>query len=141
LNRRGRFKEALAVLDRGMRLFPSYKPLYTNGLIAARGAGRLDIVNELDRRGQEIEDKNPYFIFARGLRYYNSAQYEPAITEFRRASSRKPDSPVILAWLARAFLRAGHKEEARDAFEEVRKLAPDAGVVRDLEREMPELHQ
>jgi hypothetical protein len=51
----------------------------------------------------------------------------------------KPDSAAIYAWLARVWLTAGRIEEGREAAEEVKKLAPDSSVLRELQAEFPDL--
>jgi tetratricopeptide (TPR) repeat protein len=140
LNRRARYKEALAVLQKGMRVFPSYKPFYTNGLVAARGAKRADLEKDFEERGQEISDRSPYFVFARGMRLFQGGEFARAAEELERAASLLPQSPVIYAWLARAYLSAGRVEEGRQAFAEARKLAPESRALKDLEAQFPELH-
>jgi Flp pilus assembly protein TadD len=137
LNRKAKYQEALSVLQKGMSAFPSYKPLYTNGLVAARGAKRADLAKDFEQRGEEIETRNPYFLFARGMSFYQSGELGRAVDELTRAAQMKPNSAVIFAWLARAYLTAGRIEEGREAAEEVRKLAPDSKVLRDLKAEFP----
>lgn len=139
LNRRGRYHEALGVLEKGMEVSPDYKSFYTNALVAARGAGRADLEAMYQRRGQSIIETNPYFLFARGMGHYQSAQYVRAAEEWKRAASAKPDSPVILAWLARAYMSAGERARGREAFAEARRLAPKSRLLRDLTEQFPEL--
>jgi tetratricopeptide (TPR) repeat protein len=141
LNRKAKYNEALLVLQTGMKAFPAYKPLYTNGLVAARGAKRADLEKDFEQRGHEIEDRNPYFLFARGMSFYQSGELDRAAEELGRAARMKPDSAVIFAWLARAYLTAGRIDEGRDAAGEVRRLAPDSSVLRDLEAEFPALRR
>lgn len=139
LNRRGRYQEALGVLEKGMVMSPDYKSFYTNALIAARGAGRADLAAVYESRGQSVIETNPYFLFARGMGHYQSARYGRAAEEWRRAASAKPDSPVILAWLARAYMSAGERARGREAFDEARRLAPKSRLLRDLAEQFPEL--
>ncbi|NUQ72827.1 MAG: tetratricopeptide repeat protein [Polyangiaceae bacterium] len=136
LNRKAKYQEALAVLERGMKAFPTYKPLYTNGLVAARGAKRADLEKDFELRGQEIADRNPYFLFARGMSSYQSGELGQAVDELEKAARMKPDSAVIYAWLARACFTAGKLDKAREATEEVRKLAPNSKILSDLEAEL-----
>jgi tetratricopeptide (TPR) repeat protein len=139
LNRKARYQEALAVLQKGMQAFPAYKPLYTNALVAARGAKRADLAKDFERRGEELVDKNPYFVFAHGLHLYQSADYARAAEEIERASALIPASPVIYAWLARAYMSAGRREEGRRAFTEAKKLSPTSRILEELAAEFPEL--
>ena len=66
---------------------------------------------------------------------------ERAARQFERASSKKPDSPVILAWLSRAYLSAGRRAEGLEAFSKARKLAPGERILRELTVQFPELAQ
>jgi tetratricopeptide (TPR) repeat protein len=139
LNRRGRYGEALSLLARAIDAFPTFKPLYTNGIQAARGARRLDVAAALSRRGQDLDHDDPFFIFARALNLYQDDAYRAAALELERAREAKPDSAVILAWLTRAYLRAGQREEGARAFERIRELAPGGALERDLLAQFPEL--
>ncbi|MCC6555392.1 MAG: tetratricopeptide repeat protein [Polyangiaceae bacterium] len=139
LNREGRYRESLALLTRAIESFPEFNPLYTNAILAARGAGRIDLAAELARRGHELERDDPFFIFARALNLYQDDAFREAAEELERARAAKPDSPVILAWLARAYLRSGQRAEGREAFERVRQIAPDGPLSRELRVQFPEL--
>lgn len=139
LNRRGRYRESVALLGRAIESFPEFKPLYTNGIQAARGADRPALAAELARRGQALEHEDPFFIFARALNLYEDDAFRAAALELERARSVKPDSAVIAAWLARAYLRAGQRAQGREAFARVRELAPGGALQRALEAEFPDL--
>jgi tetratricopeptide (TPR) repeat protein len=139
LNRRGRHAEALAVLQGGIEAFPTFKPLYTNAILAARGARRIDVADALGRRGHELEHDDPFFLFARALNLFHSRAYGEAARELKRARSAAPESSVILAWLIRAYLLSGLREEGLEAFGEMRRLDPGGRLVRDLAAQFPEL--
>jgi Flp pilus assembly protein TadD len=138
-NRMGRHDEALRVLYRGVLRFPSYEPLYTNAIRAARGLGREDLVSWYERRGLEISQRDPYFLFARAVTLYEQQRFGQAAQLFARASEQKPDSPVILAWLARSSLSAGKTQQGADAFQRAKKLDPGHSLLDALRREHPEL--
>jgi tetratricopeptide (TPR) repeat protein len=139
LNRRKRHDEALRVLLDGIRRFPSYAPLFTNGLNAARGAGRPELAREFEERGKEIEHADPFFLFARALRFYHADRYAEATPLFEQAMRRKPDSPVLVAWLTRALLASGRRAEGLEMFERVKEMAPADPLLRDLREQFPEL--
>ena len=139
LNRRGRHEEAREVLDRGLARFPAYEPLYTNALRAADALGRPDLVASYARRGQALATSDPYFLFARAMASFGAARFDAAAEQFARASDRKPDSPVILAWLARSYLSAGKRREGQQAYARLRRLAPEARALDNLARDFPEL--
>jgi tetratricopeptide (TPR) repeat protein len=139
LNREGRHAEALALLQRGMERFPSYKPLFTNGIGAARGARHPELAADFERRGQLLEQHDPFFLFARGVGLYQDDRFLLAARALEQARDAKPDSPVILAWLTRAYLSAGKRAEGIAAFQRAKALGPSERVLRDLEQQFPEL--
>jgi tetratricopeptide (TPR) repeat protein len=139
LNRSARYGEALAILEQGIRRFPTYEPLYTNGLRAAHGAGRLDRERALAEQGEVIEHSDPFLIFARAMNVYRDARFKVAAVEFARARRAKPDSAVIVAWLARAYLRAGQRDEGLSAFEDLKRLAPGDPAIHELREQFPDL--
>lgn len=139
LNRSARYGEALALLEEGIRRFPTYEPLYTNGLRAARGAQRLDRARELAERGEAIEHSDPFLIFARAMNLYRDARFKVAAVELARARRAKPDSVVIIAWLTRAYLRAGQHDAGLEAFEDLKRLAPSDPTIQELREQFPDL--
>jgi tetratricopeptide (TPR) repeat protein len=139
LNRTGRHEEALNVLTRGIARFPTYEPLYTNAIRAARALGLAEVAAFHERRGQEISQGDPYFLFARALSLYEREKYALAARTFARAADAKPDSPVILAWLARAHLSAGEREKGVEAFTRAQRLSPNERILRELLQQYPEL--
>ncbi|APR76564.1 TPR domain protein [Minicystis rosea] len=139
LNRRRRPAEALAILNDGIRRFPRYEPLFTNALRAARDLDRPDLAAWYETRGQEISRDDPYFLFARALSFYEREKFTLAASTFARAADAKPDSPVILAWLARSYLSAGRRREGIEAFSRARRVAPGARILEELIEKYPEL--
>jgi tetratricopeptide (TPR) repeat protein len=141
LNRSKRHVEALSLLESGIQRFPTYEPFFTNALSAARGARRPEIVAELEAHTRSIEETDPYFLVAKGLSFYQEERYQLAARELERARSMKPDSPVILAWLTRAYLSAGRRQEGVAAFRQVRAMAPPGSLLQDLQKQFPELRE
>lgn len=139
LNRQKRYKESLPVLAEAIRRFPTYAPLFTNGLAAARGAGRTDLVSIYEERGAQAEYQDPFFIFARAMSFYHDDRYAQAAALLERARDVKPDSPVILAWLTRAYLAGGKREKGLETFEKVKALGPTPDVIKDLKTQFPDL--
>lgn len=142
LNRDRRHTEALAFLEAGMGRFPSYEPFFTNALTAARGAGRPDIVARLEKEGKSIEQSDPFFLFAKGLSFYQDAHFDLAASELSRAHDAKPDSSVILAWLARAYLTAERREPGLQAFRRLQATArsgteTETQLIADLQQQFP----
>jgi tetratricopeptide (TPR) repeat protein len=142
LNRERRHPEALAFLQEGMRRFPTYEPFFTNALTAARGAGRSDLVASLQKQGKSVEASDPFFLFAKGMSFYQDANFDLAASELARAHAAKLDSPVILAWLARAYLAGDRREPGLEAFRRLQATAPPGTrLVQDLQEQFPFLLQ
>jgi tetratricopeptide (TPR) repeat protein len=138
LNRDHRHAEALTFLEAGMSRFPTYEPFFTNALTSARGAGRSDLVRELEKRGKSVEQSDPFFLFAKGLSFFQDAHFDLAASELSRAHQAKPDSPVILAWLARAYLRGDRREPGVAAFRQLQASSPPGTrLVSDLQQQFP----
>jgi tetratricopeptide (TPR) repeat protein len=138
-SRLGRPAEALPVLDAGIARFPDYEPLYTNAIIASRAVGREDLAASYAERGRRISHSDPYFLFARGVALFDQAHYALAARQLERAVDAKPDSPVILAWLARSYMEAGRRRDGVETFARARRLAPQQRFLDQLEKQYPEL--
>lgn len=141
LNRQGRHREALGWLEKGLAAFPSYPPLYTNGVQAARAAGDLGKANRIEAHGRAVAEHDPSFVFARGMYLYERRSYAYAAAQFERAHGAQPESALIVSWMARAYARAGDLQAARAAFAETRRLAPNGLEVRALTTQFPALEQ
>jgi len=139
LVRQKRFAEALVVVREAVQQFPSFKPLYTNGYLAAVGAGDEAQAEELAARGREIIDDDPIFLVARGVSDYERGRFAQAARSFERARSDKSDSVVIHAWLVRAYVAAGDARNGAQAFERAWILAPNDPRLARLAEEHPEL--
>ncbi|HVY46624.1 MAG TPA: tetratricopeptide repeat protein [Minicystis sp.] len=139
LNREHRYRDALAVLSDGIARAPTYEPFYTNAIHAARGAEMPAVARDLERRGQRLEEEDPYFLFARGVGAFQENDFGRAADQLERAADAKPDSPAILGWLARAYLARGERDRGRRAFEKAWRLAPSDPAVLELRRSFPEL--
>jgi tetratricopeptide (TPR) repeat protein len=139
LNRRHEYAAALRILQRGIARSPQFAPLYTNALLAANGAQRPDVAADLEKRGQAVAQRDPFFLFARGLSFYQSGSYVLAARHLESAAHERPDSPVILGWLTRAYLSAGDRKQGRETFDRMRRVATSARLIRDLEEQYPEL--
>src|SRR6185369_1811037 len=75
LNRQKRYGEALPLLQEGIRRFPTYQPLLTNGLTAARGSNRPDLVTWFEQTGQGAEYEDPFFLFGQAMNFYHKDRY------------------------------------------------------------------
>lgn len=125
-------EESLRVLDAGIAKFPSYKPLYTNALVAADALGRADRVAQLEDEVQKLVHEDPIFVFGRGMRLLARGAYPAAVAELSRAHEAMPESPVVLAGLGRAYIGTGDLARGAQALEQAKKNAA-APLKRQLE--------
>jgi len=72
---------------------------------------------------------------------FEQARFTQAVRQLERASEAKPDSPIILGWLARSYLEAGRSRDGREAFWRARRLAPRQSFLDQLEKQYPELQR
>jgi hypothetical protein len=99
---------------------------------------------------KSFEQSDPFFLFARGLSFYQDAHFDLAASELARAHAAMPDSPAILAWLARAYLTAERRAPGEQAFRELQATARSGSgsgsttgsgtgtpLVADLQRRFP----
>jgi tetratricopeptide (TPR) repeat protein len=139
LVRQKRFADALLVVHVAIERFPQFKPLYTNGFLAAVGAGDEKLAEELAAKARELVEVDPIFLVARGVSDYERGRFEQAAKSFERARSDKSDSVVIHAWLVRAYVAAGDARSGVAAFERAWKVAPNDPRLARLAEEHPEL--
>ncbi len=139
LVRQRRFADALVVVREATERFPAFKPLYTNGYLAAVGVGDDALAEQLAARGREIVDDDPIFLVARGVSDYERGRFAQAARSFERARNDKGDSVVIHAWLVRAYVAAGDPRSGARAFERAWSLAPNDPRLARLAEEHPEL--
>ena len=57
-----------------------------------------------------------------------NGQYEKALTEFKKAHQRAPESPPVHLWLAVAYILLDREEEARTSAAKCLELAPFVSV-------------
>lgn len=139
LLRQRRPREALTVLEHALARFPSYTPLYTNAIHAAQRADMPELARAYEAQGAEVQQGDPLFLVAQGIRMYRRAEYDAAAAKFDKAHGLVPDSVIVNAWLARAHLSAGHEKEGIAAFHRVQLRGREDERVRELERQFPEL--
>ncbi len=139
LVRQKRYVEALIVVREGLERFPTFKPLYTNGYLAALGSGDDLLAEELAAKSKEILADDPIFLVARGVNDYERGRYAQAARSFERARSDNSDSIVINAWLVRAYVAAGDSTSGATAFQRAWQAAPNDPRLEHLAQQHPEL--
>jgi Tfp pilus assembly protein PilF len=134
---RQRYEEALAVLQRAIKRFPSYVSLYVNAALAAKGAGHQALAAQLAARAR-APWTDPFVPFVRGAWLLERGEAAEAVAVFRQVVAKSPASATFQIWLARGLLAVGDRKQARLAFERARKLDPRHPLLAALWRQLAE---
>ncbi len=137
--REGRYKDALALLQTGIQLFPGFQSFYTNAVLAARGAHEPALARRLSQQGRQVARHDPFFLFNQGVDDYSKGHFDEAVEAFKSALRRQPNNPFIYAWLSRVYLAAGESEAGVKAYQKALELAPNHKMLKTLRDEYPVL--
>jgi tetratricopeptide (TPR) repeat protein len=140
LMRQNRQAEAVNLYARGISLFPTFVPLYSNGVSAASGLGRRDLAEHWAVAGREIGHSSPAFTFAEGMLAFRRQNFSAAAGYFERALEVQPDDLTLLAWTARAHLAAGEMGRGQSNIDRMRRqkfTETQRTLLGDLQREFP----
>ena len=132
LTRVKRPAEALAVIDRGLRILPRAPELRAHRGLLLHALGRYD--EELATLQAVVADSpdSPDAHFHLGLGLARREQYDGAIAALRRAVSLSGGAPRFVSWLGRIAADAGRPADARSALEALRERAATRYVPADL---------
>lgn len=113
LERLGRVREALAALDRAIRINPNNAMAlnYLGYMLADRGE-RLDESVDLLNRALAIEPGNPAYLDSLGWAQFKLSQYGPAEQNLRAALRGDESDPMIREHLGDLLVQTGRLEEA-----------------------------
>ena len=126
LVKQGRFREAIALYDRALRIDP--ENVLTWNL-------KGDALNKLDRfaeavaafdRALRIEPDHVYAWAHKGDSLYNLKRYNDALSAFNRALRSDPQNTFALAMKGMALSDLGNYTEALDCIEQALRIDPDA---------------
>ena len=118
----GRPTEALPIAERACRLDP-VSPNARMNLGSVLHLARRD--DEAARQFEEALDLDPNFALAHallGLTYLSKAMPDRAVAALQKARDLSGARPDIVALQGYALARAGHKDEALNAFEDLHRL-------------------
>ena len=139
---RGRYDEALRLLEAAVAVNPSGEAALELGLLLQHQYGRGDVaaehLNRVFGRGVQAADSETVFRAARAAHALGRMQDVKALF---RAIGRSTDPAVEIAW-GEVSLETDNEAEALKVFQQVLKLAPDwapahLGVARTLAGENP----
>jgi tetratricopeptide (TPR) repeat protein len=137
--RQARYEEALALYTVLAAASPDYRPAFTNGLVAARGAGRQDLVERFAQGAATLAEKDPFYLFNQGVTAFQKGDYTTAESYFHRAASQQPHNPLVSAWLSRTYLQSGRTEEGIEEFRKAQELAPYHRILAEMRSLFPAL--
>ena len=124
----GRPEDALCAMMKAWELDPVSMVISADVGWSFYFAHRYSEAIEQYERTLELE---PDFLPARsglGLVYLEQSRFDEAIAELIRSLELSPDDPMIVAALAYAYARAGHKALAQETLAALRKLSKRAYV-------------
>jgi tetratricopeptide (TPR) repeat protein len=137
--RQARYEEALALYTVIAAASPDYRPAFTNGLVAARGAGKQDLVERFSRGATNLAEKDPFYLFNQGVTAFQKGDYPTAESYFHRAAFQQPHNPLVRAWLAKTYLQSGRTEEGIVEFRKAQELAPYHRILAEMRALFPAL--
>lgn len=137
--RQGRYEQALELYKALAEASPDYRPAFTNGLVAARGAGRPDLAERFSRGAAGLTEKDPFYIFNQGVAAFQMEDFANAESLFSRAAFQQPHNALVRAWLARTYLQTGRAEEGLEEFAKAQELAPNHRILSELRALYPAL--
>jgi hypothetical protein len=138
----GREREAMDMLLAAVKRFPSFRPIYSNAVSAARRMGDEALATSLEVRGRELLEDAPAWNFNEGMRSYKAHAYSAAALRFEKALSVDPKNVRLLAWSARAHLAAGNLRRGLEQVEQIRSGPPSetrSQLLEDLRRTFPQV--
>lgn len=131
LMRENRHREAMAVLEEGIRRFPTFAPLLLNASQVAHVLGD-DARSEQYAAEVRSSTKDPFLPFIRGTRQLELGHYAAAEQLLARAHQLKPDSITFGAYLTKAQWMNGKRDEAQETLQTLERQSPDHPLVRLL---------
>jgi Transglutaminase-like superfamily len=130
---------ALTSLRHSLQQFPTYQPLWTHAIRAARALGHKERVQELEAAAERVARNDPYFQLVRGITAYREKNFRTAITSLEGAAARMSAGVLVRSWLVRAYLAAGEEQRGLALFSTLLKEAPRDPVLAGLAHEFPPL--
>jgi tetratricopeptide (TPR) repeat protein len=137
--REGRYDEALSIYSALAKSSPDYRPAFTNGLVAARGAGKKEVAEMFSRGATSLAEKDPFYLFNQGVASYQGGLFDVAESFFHRAAFQQPNNPLLRAWLAKTYLQTGRTQEGLQEFKKAQDLAPYHRILLELRTLYPAL--
>jgi adenylate cyclase len=118
-------EKAIAEGERSIELGPNGARYYLLLGQTLSYVGRSDEAIEHLKKGIRLNPfPNYMYLYHLGRCYFQKGQYEEALTEFKKALQRAPESPPIHFHLALTYVLLNREEEARASAAKCIELAP-----------------
>lgn len=126
-----RYEHAVEALDRALALRPSYADAYATLAWVLHFAGRAQEGRSQLATAMQL---NPHvvasYLLIDGGIAFTLGETETAIARLKQARDISPTHPRILLWLAAAYARGGHVDEASWIIQELRQQHPAISLSR-----------
>jgi len=123
------YEKAIAAGERAIELDPNGADIHAIFGETLSAAGRPDEAIEHIKKGIRLNPFPAYWYFNNlGGCYLQKAEYEKALTEFKKALQLAPEAPHIHGSLAVTYILLGREEEARASAAKSMELAPWVSV-------------
>ncbi|MEM9798062.1 MAG: tetratricopeptide repeat protein [Pseudomonadota bacterium] len=132
----GREEAAVEVLQALTRAYPNERAVWTaQGDVLRRldrFEGAADAYDRAIQLIEEVESRDWFLFYARGIGYERTDRWEQAEADFRRALELNPDQPLVLNYLGYGLVEKRIKlDEALDMIERAVAARPDDGYITD----------
>ncbi len=129
--REGRMPQARQDFETALRLQPRHAAALTNASALYQRLGQPQLAQQLAKRLQQVERKDPFAQFRMGNQAEERKDYDRAIHYYRQAIALYGTAHQFHFGLARAYFLAGDNARASKEMQRARDLAgEDAGVLR-----------
>jgi len=119
------YEEAVLCYQKALRIDKKESIAMSNLASLYEHMGRLQDARRYEEEVRKFNDKNPYYHFNLGLKAYQSGQYKESVEQLQAALKLKSTDHNFYWAMARAYVRLGDLEKARQSIKQALKNAPD----------------
>lgn len=130
----GRYDDAIAWYRRAIELNENFALAHGNMAAALAFGGQPDAAIEAVDRSLRMSPRDPFnfsYLHFAGVAYFAAERYAEGVASEEQALRERPNFAPALRCLAACHVGLGQMEKARDAIEDVLRLAPESSIKRD----------